>query len=136
MDRFWSKVDKSEGCWLWTAHRNQKGYGIFWFSKPKRGVSAHRFAYELASGPIPDGLQLDHLCRNPTCVRPDHLEPVTALENTRRGRKGVLYTACAQGHAMTSSNTLVHNTKRGVSRKCRQCQALANRAYRARLAGA
>lgn len=83
-ERFWSKVEKSSGCWAWTGHKNRNGYG--WTLGPKgKGESAHRIAYELLVGPIPEGLQIDHLCRNRACVNPDHLEPVTQRVNWQRG---------------------------------------------------
>jgi hypothetical protein len=88
-ERFWSKVDRStaDGCWTWLGQTNQWGYGHF---RRTLGpglyltVKAHRFAYELVVGPIPAGLTLDHLCGNQSCVRPEHLEPVTNAENLRR----------------------------------------------------
>jgi hypothetical protein len=88
-ERFWSKVDRSarDGCWRWLGQTNQWGYGHFRRTLGPgryRTVKAHRFAYELAVGPIPAGLTLDHLCGNQSCVRPDHLEPVTNAENLRR----------------------------------------------------
>jgi hypothetical protein len=88
-DRFWSKVDRNgpEGCWLWLGQLNTWGYGHFRRTlAPGHHVTvkAHRFAYALAVGPIPPGLTLDHLCGRPACVRPDHLDPVTAAENLRR----------------------------------------------------
>jgi hypothetical protein len=94
--RFWEKVDKDGPvpehrpdlgpCWMWTASLNagaNQGYGHFGVGQ--KVVFAHRFAYELANGPIPDGLMPDHLCRNHPCVRPSHLEPVTNRENCLRG---------------------------------------------------
>ncbi len=84
--RFWAKVDKSGDCWLWSGALNDRGYGIFAVgTPPKDAIRAHRWAFENTVGVIPDGLQLDHLCRVRHCVRPDHLEPVTTQENTRRG---------------------------------------------------
>ena len=80
--RFWTKVDKTETCWLWTPPLDDSGYGKFSVSGKK--VGAHRWAYEEINGAIPDGLQIDHLCRVRNCVRPDHLEAVTHLENVRR----------------------------------------------------
>jgi hypothetical protein len=82
--RFLSKVLKHpDGCWEWTAGRSGgPGYGAF--SLGQRKVGAHRWSYENFVGPIPEGLELDHLCRNPGCVNPDHLEPVTRSENIRR----------------------------------------------------
>lgn len=84
--RFWAKVDRrgSDECWPWTGAKLQHGYGHL-----KVGESyppAHRVAYELLVGPIPEGLQIDHLCRVRDCVNPAHLEPVTNAENGRRGR--------------------------------------------------
>lgn len=92
-ERFWPKVSKTDSCWLWQASLDGKGYGqINGGRTPTRMMRAHRVAYELVIGPIPDGLDLDHLCRTPRCVNPDHLEPVTRRENTARGdrhkRKG------------------------------------------------
>jgi len=84
-DRFWDKVVKTSSCWVWIgAGGGRLGeYGVF---KPEPHVAfkAHRYAYELLRGPIPDGLTLDHLCRVTRCVNPDHLEPVTLAENVRR----------------------------------------------------
>lgn len=84
--RFWAKVAVSDGCWLWTGATNERGYGHI--VRAGRFVQAHRAAYELAGGEIPEGLVLDHLCREPRCVRPSHLEPVTHRENLARGRRG------------------------------------------------
>lgn len=92
--RFWDLVNRTETCWIWTGTRRPQGYGRFQeyrgtrreFGKNRhRLVEAHRFAFESLVGPIPMGLVLDHLCRNPSCVNPAHLEPVTQKENTRRG---------------------------------------------------
>lgn len=82
-DRFMSKVDVSGDCWEWRAAKDPSGYGAFKYQGAK--VGAHRISYEMHRGPIPDGLWLDHLCRNRACVRPGHLEPVKPGENTRRG---------------------------------------------------
>jgi hypothetical protein len=77
--RFWPKVDKSGDCWLWTAEIARSGYGRFRLDG--RRQYAHRIAYELTNGPIPDGLMIDHLCHNLACVNPDHLRPVTNKQN-------------------------------------------------------
>lgn len=82
-ERFWQKVRKTETCWLWQGSRNARGYGQFWPSD--RAIGAHCWAYEDAHGPIPASLQLDHLWRTPSCVRPSHLEPVTCRTNILRG---------------------------------------------------
>lgn len=81
-DRFWEKVEKTDGCWNFSANRKGKGY--FRLGLPgERHVSAHRFSYEIAFGPIPDGLWVLHHCDNPKCVRPDHLFLGTAKDNTQ-----------------------------------------------------
>lgn len=84
-ERFWAKVSKGlpDECWLWTAGTSRDGYG--WFAPFSHGdMPAHRYAYQLLAGPIPDNLTLDHLCRNILCVNPKHLEAVTNSENVRR----------------------------------------------------
>lgn len=81
-ERFWQKVDKSDpsGCWLWTGTLCDRGYGSMWKSgRPRR---AHRISFELANGAIPAGLVIDHKCRVPSCVNPDHLQAVTTGENS------------------------------------------------------
>lgn len=117
-ERFMSFVEAQEdGCWAWRGDLQRNGYGSF----TSRGTSyrAHRFAYEMFVGAIPDGLQLDHLCRVRHCVNPEHLEPVTARENARRAMR----THCTHGHEFTSENTYVHDGKR----YCRECRRTRNR---------
>ena len=84
VERFWTKIRHSEGHWLWTTARESEGYGVL--NVDGRLTLAHRFAYELFHGPIPQGLEIDHLCMVKHCVNPDHLEPVTHRENMRRWR--------------------------------------------------
>ncbi len=74
-ERFWSKVEKTESCWLWKGGTTARGYGQFYLDK---SLLAHRFSYTLLVGPIPDGLLFDHTCQVKTCVRPDHLTPLKA----------------------------------------------------------
>lgn len=89
--RFWDKVEKTDGCWLWRAARDLNGYGRVGADEgPKRTMLAHRAAWTLLRGDIPDGLVLDHLCRNPQCVNPAHLEPVTQRVNLERARAAKL----------------------------------------------
>lgn len=125
-DRFWPKVNKNGPvpesrpdlgpCWLWLARLNNKGYGEFSFDG--RPQCAHRISFRLVVGAIPDGLELDHLCRIPACVNPAHLEPVTHQENIRRGLPAQLSAACPKGHALVEPNLYV--SRRGA-RTCRQC---------------
>jgi hypothetical protein len=117
-----------DGCWEWIGWKNSKGYGQMSIKQKKK--PAHRVVYELLVGPIPDGLQLDHLCRNHGCVRPDHLEPVTPRENLIRGNtkaaENVAKTHCPKGHPYDDANTVV--TTKGY-RKCRECNKIQCREY-------
>ena len=133
--RFWSKVSIQQvegGCWTWTASRTRKGYGHMQVDGKLR--RAHRVAYEYFVGPIPPGLVLDHLCRNPSCVNPFHLEPVTQRENLLRGdtiiARQARTTECPAGHPYDAANTISILDGRG--RRCRQCRNEANRRYKAR----
>lgn len=106
------------GCWLWTAPPGRAGYGTFrpYHSSSLQG--AHRFGYEMWVGPIPEGLELDHLCRNPPCVNPAHLEPVTHAENMRRTVGLHRKPACRFGHAFTPENTFIRKNGRRMCRAC------------------
>jgi hypothetical protein len=131
--RFWSKVNKTETCWLWTAGKNTDGYGVFHLSEPKRLVRAHRWAYIAILGPIHNGLTLDHLCRVRHCVNPSHLEPVTDRENLLRGISPLVVNArrthCIHGHEFTPENTSLTPDGR---RNCKACKRKAVALRRAR----
>lgn len=125
-ERFWAKVNKDgpNGCWLWTAayclSSGDNKYGTFKLAG--RRVAPHRFAYESLVGPVPEGLELDHLCRNTLCVNPQHLEAVTHRVNIGRGLKAVpgirsRQTACIHGHPFDEENTYHW----GGWRHCRAC---------------
>lgn len=88
-------VDDLTGCWIWYAWRHPLGYGKLLLRSGKVAL-AHRYFYELTRGPIPPELELDHLCRRPSCVNPDHMEAVTHAENTRRGDKSRLNSEAAK----------------------------------------
>jgi hypothetical protein len=129
--RFWAKVAKGSEmeCWPWTAAKNPEGYGNF-----KLGgvvVRAHRVAYELAAGAIPAGLEIDHLCRNPSCVNPNHLEAVTHDVNLLRGNapaaRQARQTHCKRGHELTAGNLYAHRSKRDC-RVCRRIRYIETRA--------
>ena len=131
-DGFWLRVQKTPTCWVWLGCKDKLGYGSLSF----RGIrkSAHRFAYELLRGAVPPGRELDHLCRNPSCVNPNHLDPVTHQENIKRGNMlgaaNIKKTRCPQGHPYDRSNTYID--KRGF-RYCRECgRASCRRYYHAR----
>lgn len=125
--RFWSKVEKSDTCWVWTAGVTGSGYGSFWL-RPGRTVVAHRASYEAEVGPVPNGLVLDHLCRNRRCVNPSHLEPVTNQENLRRGVQSLDFTKrCGRGHDTTLPGAI--RVKPDGRRECRAC---VNERWRAR----
>lgn len=134
MDRFWAKVNADADCWRWMAAHSHDGYGQF--SLAGKILYAHRVAWDLLIGPIPDGYQLDHLCRNRGCVNPDHLEPVLPGENTRRapwsqverGKASSRYRAavthCVHGHPFDEVNTHIQIRNGRPKRRCRKCDAL------------
>ncbi len=111
-------VDATTGCWDWTAALNSHGYGeVYWLGSPR---GSHRIVYSLLVGPVPVGLDLDHLCRVRHCVNPEHLEPVTRQENLLRGARCCI-THCPQGHEYTPENT---RRDRDGRRRCRECNRI------------
>jgi hypothetical protein len=136
-ERFWAKVQKTETCWLWTGAISKYGYGRWSIRIQKnknKHYQAHRFAYELLVGPIPEGLPLDHVkangCTSRACVKaigdeygPAHLEPVTMRENILRGTgrsaQQAKQTHCVNGHPFDEANT--HYRPGNGARRCRVC---------------
>ena len=121
--RLLAHVHKAGDCWEWTGTISA-GYGqIRLGQKGTPMVLAHRASFEVFVGPIPDGLQIDHLCRNPKCINPDHLEPVTPRENILRGNtlpaKNANKNHCIHGHPFDEANTYINSNG---SRSCRTCK--------------
>lgn len=125
-DRLLSKVAyQPNGCWEWTGYRKNT-YGSLCVNS--KDEYTHRLSYEIFRGAIPDGLHIDHLCRNRPCCNPWHLEPVTLLENVRRGdwRKAQREQAlCKRGHDLTDSSNLVKSSKFRMCKACDRIRALA-----------
>lgn len=136
--RFWEKVDKTEDCWLWFGAHNEQGYGRIRINK--KSYYAHRLQMIWLGKDLPDGHHVDHLCRNPACVRPDHLEVVTHKENIRRGdwsanRKRLTeITHCKYGHPydrLMKDRPNVHGIM-AYYRTCSECGRIRAREYQRR----
>lgn len=117
----------TSGCWIWLGHLQPNGYGTLKVGgRAGRSVYAHRVSYETHVGPIPPGLEIDHLCRVRNCVNPEHLEPVTRRVNVQRGigpallgRLNANKTHCSNGHPFDAANTYLRPTG---GRSCKACQ--------------
>lgn len=128
-ERFWSYVDKTETCWLWTGALRE-GYGRFWPGEHQPKVDAHRFSYELHGGTIPDGFHVDHLCHDSLlctvtaecphrrCVNPAHLNAVTPKENVSRAHYREL---CRKGHSMADAYLKWDKRSQTFGRSCAEC---------------
>lgn len=132
MTRLMAKVSRDpSGCLLWTGGCSGPGYGRFWLAESL--VLPHRFVYEQAIGPIPEGLVIDHLCGNPACVNVDHLEAVTPRANVHRSSNvaalNAQKTRCKSGHDFDTANT--YTTPDG-RRQCRTCRYEASRRSKSR----
>jgi len=122
---FLNKITINDTCWEWAGTKNHGGYGLFYFNK--KSVFAHRFSYEQYKGKIPNGLELDHLCRNPCCCNPAHLEAVTHKENVQRGMAGfvtglknIQKTHCPWGHEYNDTNTHIQSKNNRICKICRR----------------
>lgn len=129
--RFWLKVYARGDCWEWRGFRNSDGYGQFTLGEDR--LQAHRIAFTEAYGSIPGGLQIDHLCQHPWCVRPSHLDAVVQRTNILRGNNNAAarharQTACINGHPFNEENTW--RPRDGSRRYCKVCLREAQRRYR------
>jgi hypothetical protein len=119
------EIDAETGCWLWQASLTNNGYGRVRVDKCE--WKAHRYSFAVHRGPIPEGLDLDHLCRVRNCVNPDHLEPVTRAENLRRGHfPNSAKVECPQGHPYSGENLRMNSKGR---RECVTCARAAGRRH-------
>lgn len=127
-----AQAERVGDCLRWPGAPDSEGYGRFYFGQEE--CRAHRAVYELLKGPIPDKLQIDHLCRNRWCIQAEHLEAVTARENVLRGQGTAAINArkthCPRGHAYTPEN-IKRNGKHG--RNCRICRNIAERDRKRRI---
>lgn len=135
--RFWSFVNKTEKCWEWIGYKDIRGYGQVSFKG--QIVTAHRMAWQLLVGKLPDykktKMTIDHLCKNTSCVNPSHMEIVSSRENTFRSNNICMQNKakkyCVNGHKLSGRNlaTTKASSKRGISRVCKECAAIRNKKY-------
>lgn len=129
-DRLFPRIDADGPCWLWTGATNRNGYGAINRGRRLGMARVHRVVWELLVGPIPEDMDLDHLCRIRTCCNPDHLEPVTRALNVARGaHRAGAPRGFRCGHPCTPENSVVSGRR---SRTCRTCKNETSRRYRTR----
>ena len=120
--RFWDYVHKDadpDGCWMWTGSTQEDGYPHYTFTNPRKTIIAHRYAWVLVRGAIPDDLDLDHLCSNRGCVNPWHHQLLTRSENVR---KAMRKPTCKKGHPWKKGSHRTHTDREGrTSRRCLIC---------------
>ena len=132
IDRFFSHVEQTKDCWYWVGSKDRDGYGVLRVPKTRtRYFRAHRWSYEFHIGPIPKGYLIDHICRIPACVNPQHLRVVTPRENTILNSRSyqahnASKTHCKRGHHLEGKNLWIHLRKDRpdcIERRCRRCAA-------------
>lgn len=126
-ERFWSRVNKTDTCWLWTGHLASDGYGQIY--NGKSSVYVHRLSLSFIGKTIPKGMEVDHLCRVKNCLNPEHLEVVTRKENILRGEgaaaKCARKTHCVRGHELNADNIYPGKTYR----QCKVCVGIRNKKH-------
>jgi hypothetical protein len=135
--RFWARVQKTATCWLWTGE-TRSGYGRFaiYEGGRRRRINAHRWIYGQVVAPLVNGLEVEHLCHTPLCVRPGHLDQVTPWENQKRGFSpwaiNARKTRCEHGHPLTDEANLYRRPD-GRGYQCRECIRIRRATHRAKL---
>lgn len=121
--RFWDQVVKTEGCWIWLGVKNPSGHGRFWWCG--KFVMAYIWSWERLNGPVPENKELHHKCENPSCVRPEHLEPKTRKDHCQEHMK--LRLACRRGHEHAKYGVYLDGEGR---RHCRECRRMRRGFYK------
>ena len=127
VSNFLSKIELFGECWIWSGYVSKGGYGQF--SVGRKTVLAHRFSHFAFIGDVADDLQVDHVCRNPSCVNPDHLQAITRIQNRRRGKDiigGEVRTHCRHGHMLSAENVYEWRGKKA----CKVCRRNSVRKFR------
>src|SRR5215475_10040875 len=121
LDAMWQRIAPTSACWEWNGAKTPLGYAVLRMPDGRNGY-VHRIVYRILIGPIPTGSELDHLCRNPGCLNPDHLEPVSHRTNITRGKAAIkaARTHCRRGHRLSADSVF---TRADGARCCRQCRA-------------